>query len=117
MLQDEAWRNKLRNFIVEQKLIDNSVPSNKNNQIKKTDNLQRSDKNAQPKFLLSTSLSDLVRFGIITKRQLEQCHKKGLRTIGDVKMKIEYYGLTPTSTRFTQYTLNMWFGIVRLLNH
>lgn len=117
LLQDEAWRNKLRNFIVEQKLIDNSVHSNNNNQVKKTDNLQRSDKNTQPKFLLSTSLSDLVRFGIITKRQLEQCHKKGLRTIGDVKMKIEYYGLTPTSTRFTQYTLNMWFGIVRLLNH
>ena len=117
LLQDEAWRNKLRNFIVEQKLIDNSVHSNNNNLVKKTDNLQRSDKNTQPKFLLSTSLSDLVRFGIITKRQLEQCHKKGLRTIGDVKMKIEYYGLTPTSTRFTQYTLNMWFGIVRLLNH
>ena len=35
----------------------------------------------------------------------------------DVKNKIEYYHLTPDSTRFTKYTLDMWFGIVGLLNN
>ena len=39
-----------------------------------------------------------------------------LRTIGDVQKIIEQYHLTPDSTRFTQYTIDMWFSIVGLLN-
>lgn len=74
-----------------------------------------SEKNAQTKFFVSTSLSELVGLGILTNKQLEHCYKKGLRTIGDVKKKIEYYHLTPDSTRFTKYTLEMWFDIVGLL--
>ena len=69
-----------------------------------------------PLFGLSTTLDNLVKYGIITTRQLHQCHKKKLRTIGDVKKIIEKYNLTPDSTRFTKYTLDMWFGIVGLLN-
>lgn len=116
LLQDEAWRNKLRIFIVEHKLFDKSTSQDNNAQRKKNDRDSRSDIKSQQKFLITTSLNDLVRYGIITKRQLKHCYKKGLRTIGDVKNKIEYYHLTPDSTRFTKYTLDMWFGIVGLLN-
>lgn len=69
------------------------------------------------RFQLSTSLNYLVDQKIITKKQLQQCHKKKLRTIGDVKHIIEKYNLTPDSTRFTTYTLDMWFGIIRLLEN
>lgn len=68
-------------------------------------------------FQLSTPLSELVNLNIITGRQLHQCHKKKLRTIGDVKQIIEKYKLTPDSTRFTKYTLDMWFCIIRLLDY
>lgn len=64
---------------------------------------------------LSTSLSYLVKQKIITKKQLKHCHKKGLWTIGHVKQIIEKYHLTPDSTRFTKYTLDMWFSIIDLL--
>lgn len=117
LLQDEVWRNKLRNFIIEHKLIDDSVIQNENVQIEKTDTIMINETMGQPKFLISTPLNDLVRLGIITERQLKHCNKKGLRTIGDVKKKIEYHHLTPDSTRFTKYTLDMWFGIVGLLNN
>ena len=64
----------------------------------------------------STSLNELVGLRIITKKQLKHCHKRNLRTIGDVQKIIEQYHLTPDSTRFTQYTIDMWFSIVGLLN-
>ena len=66
-------------------------------------------------FQLSTPLSELVDLNIITEKQLHQCRKKGLRYIGDVKHIIEKYELTPDSTRFTKYTLNMWFNIINLI--
>ena len=64
----------------------------------------------------STSLNELVGLRIITRKQLKHCHKRNLRTIGDVQKIIEQYNLTPNSTRFTQYTIDMWFSIVGLLN-
>ena len=64
----------------------------------------------------STSLNELVGLRIITWKQLKHCHKRNLRTIGDVQNIIEQYHLTPDSTRFTQYTIDMWFSIVGLLN-
>ena len=66
-------------------------------------------------FQLSTPLSKLVELNIITEKQLHHCHKKGLRYIGDVKHIIEKYELTPESTRFTKYTLDMWFNIINLI--
>lgn len=68
------------------------------------------------KYHLSTPLTFLVEEKILTSRQLHQCHKKKLRTIGDVKQIIEKHQLTPYSTRFTKYTLDMWFSIISLLN-
>lgn len=67
-------------------------------------------------FSSSTSLHELVEQRKITKKQLKHCHKRNLRTIGDVQQIIEQYHLTPDSTRFTQYTLDIWFTIVGLLN-
>jgi putative restriction endonuclease len=117
LLQDEAWRNKLRNFIIEKKLLDESTSQDNSAHRDKSERGLRSEGIRQSKFLITTSLNDLVRLGIITNKQLKHCNKKGLRTIGDVKKKIEYYHLTPDSTRFTKYTLDMWFGIVGLLNN
>ena len=68
-------------------------------------------------FSSSTSLHELVGLRIITKKQLEHCHKRNLRTIGDVERIIERYRLTPNSTRFTRYTIDMWFSIVGILTH
>ena len=79
-------------------------------------NRTRIENKKRSKYDLTTLLDFLVEEKIITKRQLHQCHKKKLRTIGDVKQIIEKYQLTPHSTRFTKYTLDMWFGIVGLLN-
>ena len=73
------------------------------------------EKCIHPQIQLSTSLGYLVKQKIITHRQLHQCHKKKLRTIGDVKQIIEKYKLTPDSTRFTKYTLDMWFKIIKLI--
>ena len=64
----------------------------------------------------STSLQDLVEQRKISKKELKHCHKRNLKTIGDVQQIIEQYHLTPDSTRFTQYTLDIWFSIVGLLN-
>ena len=66
-------------------------------------------------FSSSTSLHELVGLRIITRKQLKHCHKRNLRTIGDVEQIIKRYHLTPDSTRFTQYTIDMWFSIVGLL--
>lgn len=64
----------------------------------------------------STSLKDLVDLHIITYKQLSHCYKRGLRTIDDVVQIIRKYNLTPDSTRFTRYTLDMWFAIAKLSN-
>ena len=65
----------------------------------------------------TTFLDRLVKDRKISRKQLKQCHKKKLYTIGDVESVIRKYGITPTSTRFTKYTIDMWFGIVGLLNN
>lgn len=75
----------------------------------------KTERSEHSKFQLSTPLSELVDLNILTGKQLHQCRKKGLRYIGDVKHIIEKYKLTPDSTRFTKYTLNMWFNIINLI--
>ena len=57
----------------------------------------------------------MVRKKILTPKENKRCRNKGLYTIGDVKRIIETYHLTRESTRFTQYTINLWFKIVGLL--
>lgn len=79
------------------------------------DNHSKAERSKQSKFQLSTPLSELVNLNILTEKQLHQCRKKGLVTIGDVKQIIEKYQLTPYSNRFTKYTLDMWFNIIRLI--
>lgn len=66
-------------------------------------------------FDLTTSLYKLVQLGLLTKKECKHCHKKRLMTIGDVKEIVRHYQLTPYSTRFTQYTLDIWFRILRLV--
>lgn len=63
----------------------------------------------------TTLLSKLVDDQIISRSQLKQCHKEKLYTIGDVERIIKRYNLTQESTRFTKYTIYIWFKIVRLL--
>lgn len=92
------------------------IVSSRDEDIRKEINRTRIDKKKRSKYDLTTPLDFLVEEKIITRRQLHQCHKKKLRTIGDVKQIIEKYQLTPYSTRFTKYTLDMWFSIVGLLN-
>lgn len=67
------------------------------------------------KYQLSTPLDCLAKEKILTRRQLRKCHKKKLWTIGDVKNIIEKYQLTPESTRFSKYSLDVWFNIISLL--
>ena len=117
LLRDSSWRNKLRKYIVGHKLLDDSVAQSKKEELVETEKQKTIEKKNQSQFFTTTSLTSLVGLGIITKKQLKHCHKKGLTTIGDVKKKIEYYKLTPDSTRFTKYTLDMWFLIVGLLNN
>ena len=117
LMQDGAWRNKLREYIIEYKLLPDSVIRSKNEEFVEMDKQIKIEEKNRPQFFTTTSLASLVRLGIITKKQLVHCQKKGLATIGDVKKKIEYYRLTPESTRFTKYTLDMWFLIVGLLNN
>lgn len=66
-------------------------------------------------FKSSTPLLQLVSRKILTPKENKRCRNKGLYTIGDVKRIIETYHLTRESTRFTQYTINLWFKIVGLL--
>lgn len=73
------------------------------------------DKNERLNFHSYTSLDYLAKLNVITEKQLYHCNKRGLKNIGDVKHIIQKYNLTPNSTRFTKYTIDMWFGIVRLL--
>lgn len=63
-----------------------------------------------------TSLDYLAKLNIITEKQLYHCNKKGLRNIGDIKHIIQKYNLTPISTRFSKYYIDMWFGIISLLD-
>ena len=62
-----------------------------NNKEKDDHEDEEGEKGNYPQFQLSTSLDYLVKQKIITHRQLRQCHKKKLRTIGDVKQIIEKY--------------------------
>lgn len=87
------------------------TPSKKSSPQK--DNREKS-KHSQS-FSSSTSLHELVGLRIITQKQLKYCNKRNLRTIGDVEQIIEQYHLSPDSTRFPQYTINIWFSIVGLL--
>lgn len=91
------------------------VSSHKKDGPKKT-NRSKIENNELSNIQLSTSLNDLFQMNLLTSKQLYQCNKKGLRTIGDVQQIIERYHLTPDSTRFTKYTLDMWFGIMSLIN-
>ena len=62
----------------------------------------------------STPLSKLYKKGLLSKKELEHCWRKDLKTVGDVIIIIERYQLTRESTRFTQYTLDIWFKIFDL---
>ena len=118
LIQDDFWRKKLCDYIIENKLKYKPVVPQKYEQIvKKNDKRLWIEKNKNLNFVESTSLNILVEVGAITKKQLKHCHKKKLWTIGDVKNIIEYYHLTPDSTRFTKYTINLWFDIIALLNN
>lgn len=66
-------------------------------------------------FTLSTPLYQLAKQKILTTKQVKQCRRKGLDTINDVYLMIQKHHLTPESTRFTEYTINMWFKIVNLV--
>lgn len=66
-------------------------------------------------FTLSTPLYQLAKQKILTIKQVKQCRRKGLDTINDVYLMIQKHHLTPTSTRFTDYTISMWFKIVGLV--
>lgn len=89
---------------------------NSRDEINNTNKYQsKTERTKHSKFQLSTPLSFLVPLEILTEKQLYQCHKKRLMTIGDVKQIIEKYQLTPYSTRFTKYTLDMWFKIIKLI--
>lgn len=63
-------------------------------------------------FSFSTPLYELVQNGIITQKECHHCYKKRLQTIRDVYNMIQKYKLTPVSTRFTRYTLGIWFTII-----
>lgn len=125
LLQDKEWRQKIRKFLIDNKLTQKSYKSeNKNEreiefpflplQFHQEEKREKKEKypQSESKFSLVTPLSYLVGHKIITKKQLKHCHKKGLQTIGDVVQIIEKYHLTPDSTRFTKYTIDMWFSIV-----
>ena len=114
---ETASSRKSKEELIGNKPIADSDSQNGNAELARTDEQITIEKKSQPQFFTTTSLSTLVGLGIITKKQLKHCHKKGLTTIGDVKKKIECYRLTPDSTRFTKYTLDMWFLIVGLLNN
>lgn len=78
----------------------------------KKEEYPKKEKVLKSEYSLSTPLRNLVDQKIITKVQLKHCRKKGLNTIGDVFQIIEKYHLTPDSTRFTKYTIDIWFAIV-----
>lgn len=124
LLQDDEWRRKMRKFIIDNKLTREvrQFESQRSKEIEfpflplqflqeeKKENKEKYPQ-GESKYSLVTPLSYLVGHKIITKKQLKHCHKKGLLTIGDVIQKIEKYHLTTDSTRFTKYTIDMWFSI------
>lgn len=82
---------------------------------RETDHITILKREHKPQSLsLSTPLEDLVNLGLITKRQHKQCKKRNLRTICDIVNIIKKYHLTPESTRFTKYTIELWFSIASL---
>lgn len=106
------YSNGIQDFVSYNKSkILKAAPSNKHNHLV----VQEASVNNKS-FSSSTSLNELVNFRIITRKQLKHCHKRNLKTIGDVEQIIEKYHLTPDSTRFTKYTLDIWFSIVNLLS-
>lgn len=92
-----------------------SMISNKSHTISTINYYKKEDSRDYEVFSLSTPLNELVKFKILTRKDCKSCRRKGLFTIGDVKTKIQEYNLTPDSTRFTQYSIKMWFKIVGLL--
>ena len=106
------YSNGIRDFVSynKSKIVKVTPPRIPNS----SSNLEGSRKSVP--FSSSTTLHELVEQRKITKKQLKHCYKRNLRTIGDVQQIIEQYHLTPDSTRFTQYTLDIWFSIVGLLN-
>ena len=125
VIEKKTMRGSLRLVVkYEDGTIDNlqndrkryKIVSSRDKEVRKDINRTRIENKKRSKYDLTTPLDFLVEEKIITRRQLHQCHKKKLRTIGDVKQIIEKHQLTPYSTRFTKYTLDMWFSIVGLLN-
>lgn len=68
-------------------------------------------------FTVSTRLQQLVDLKLITRKECKHCHHKGLNSIGDVQEMIQRHHLTRESTRFTKYTLDIWFKIIDLLEN
>ena len=68
-------------------------------------------------FTVSTRLQQLVDLKLITRKECKHCHHKGLYSIGDVQEMIQRHHLTRESTRFTKYTLDIWFKIIDLLEN
>lgn len=64
---------------------------------------------------LYTPLWVLVEKRLLTKKEWKHCKKRNFKTIYDVRRVIDKYGLTRESTRFTKYTLDIWFKIIDLL--
>ena len=106
------YSNGVQDFVSynKSKIVKSSSSSKQNHLV-----AQKASVNAKS-FSFSTSLEELVNYRLITRKQLKHCNKRNLRTIGDVEQIIERYHLTPDSTRFTQYTLDIWFSIVKLLS-
>lgn len=137
LLQNDEWREKICKYIIDNKLTHKKIKIENERkrviefpflplqffpeeEIEKKEEKKSEKKEEYPKkekvlksgYGLSTPLRNLVDQKIITKVQLKHCRKKGLNTIGDVFQIIEKYHLTPDSTRFTKYTIDIWFAIV-----
>lgn len=137
LLQNDEWREKICKYIIDNKLthkkikIENErkrviefpflplqffpeeeIEKKEEKKSEKKEEYPKKEKVLKSEYDLSTPLRNLVDQKIITKVQLKHCRKKGLNTIGDVFQIIEKYHLTPDSTRFTKYTIDIWFAIV-----
>ena len=137
LLQNDEWREKICKYIIDNKLthkkikIENErkrviefpflplqffpkeeIEKKEEKKSEKKEEYPKKEKVLKSEYSLSTPLRNLVDQKIITKVQLKHCRKKGLNTIGDVFQIIEKYHLTPDSTRFTKYTIDIWFAIV-----
>lgn len=99
-------------FLPLQFLPEEEIEKKEEKKSEKKEEYPKKEKVLKSGYGLSTPLRNLVDQKIITKVQLKHCRKKGLNTIGDVFQIIEKYHLTPDSTRFTKYTIDIWFAIV-----